>query len=233
MNIYSSRLYILTLLFIILVPIGTLSHEFGHIIVAQNIGYTTELYFSSMNFSNEFKINLFDTYNTNKLAIDQNLPFEGDFFYEGNLNKYNRDLVLILWGGILQTLSFGIIGFIILIIRKIKKVCFSFVDWVFVFLTFFLSRSVLNMVSGFLFAIFNKNKSYFMGDEPRIAKHIGVFEGSFTLLFGLSSTLILGFVIFYIIPKKYRLTFILSGILGSIIGFVIWMIVLGPILLPE
>lgn len=222
---------ILIIIFIILVPLGTLLHEFGHIIVAEKLGFATDLHFASMSFTNDLKVNLLEVYSDNQIAIDENLPFEGDFLYKEHLKEYNNDVVSILFGGIFQTISFGLVGFIMLMRRKIKKVSFSFIDWVFVFLTFFLSRSVFNMTVSFFNGVVN-NTSYFGGDEFRIARILNVFEGTFVLLFGLLSSLILAIVIFYIMPLKYRFIFIFSGVVGSMLGFVIWMIILGPVLLP-
>ena len=44
-------------LFILFTIIGTISHEYGHIIVAKFLGYGTELHYGSMNYDNDFKNN--------------------------------------------------------------------------------------------------------------------------------------------------------------------------------
>lgn len=47
-KIYKDKLIILSLGFICFTIIGTLSHEYGHIFVAQKLGYTTQLHYGSM-----------------------------------------------------------------------------------------------------------------------------------------------------------------------------------------
>ena len=43
------KFIILTFIFILFTPIGTISHEYGHIAVAKLLGYKTTLHYASMN----------------------------------------------------------------------------------------------------------------------------------------------------------------------------------------
>lgn len=224
---------ILIITFVIITPVGTLLHELGHVTIARSLGYNTELYYSSMNWSNDFKLDVLKVYEQNKSNIEKNLPFEGDFQYYQNVEKFNDDLVLILWGGIFQTVIFGSIGFVILLLRNLKGLSFTFIDWILVFITFFLSRELFNLIFGIVRGLFNFKGVFFFGDEARIAKHLDLAAGTIIIPLGIATAVILIYTVFYIIPYMYRLVFVVSGLVGSVLGYILWMIIFGPILLPE
>ena len=43
---------------------------------------------------------------------------------------------------------------------------------------------------------------------------------------------LLTWVVFYIIPKQQRLNFLCAGLVGSFMGWIIWMDILGPVVMP-
>jgi hypothetical protein len=49
---------------------------------------------------------------------------------------------------------------------------------------------------------------------------------------GLIGLTIAVFVIFKLIPFEKRLSFIIGGFLGGLLGFYLWMVVVGPKILP-
>ncbi len=138
----------------------------------------------------------------------------------------------MVFGGPLQTMSFGTIGFLLLYFRK-KKEQFKFIDWLIVFLSLFWLREIFNLFHGFLSGILN-NSTYFgtRGDEVRLSKMLELWEGTIPLLFGILGLAVSLIVIFYYIPKKVRFTFIISGLVGGIFGFWFWLYFLGPIIMP-
>lgn len=82
------------LLFSFLVIFGTLSHEFGHVLVAQILGYETTLHFGSMSWF--------------KNGID------------GNLIATPKTILWITLGGVFQTLFTGTLGLVILQVSQTK-----------------------------------------------------------------------------------------------------------------
>lgn len=66
----------------------------------------------------------------------------------------------------------------------------------------------------------------------KISTYLNLFEGTVSILLGIIGLLILSVVFFKIIPIKYRLSFIFSALIGSFIGYVLWMILVGPLILP-
>ncbi|GHA37071.1 hypothetical protein GCM10007103_18010 [Salinimicrobium marinum] len=45
-------LIFLSLTFVLFTAIGTISHEYGHIVIAESLGYDTTLHYGSMNYNN-------------------------------------------------------------------------------------------------------------------------------------------------------------------------------------
>ena len=137
-------------------------------------------------------------------------------------------------GGPLQTLITGVIGLTLLFLRRksIKISGLKLLDWIAVFLSLFWLRVIFNLVISITRELIKPNGSYFGGDEKHIAELLNLPSGTFSLTLGIIGGLVCAFIIFKIIPSKLRFTFMLSGLVGGISGFILWMIVIGPKLLP-
>ena len=226
---------ILTLGFILFTAIGTITHEYGHIMVARSLGYETTLHYGSMNFQNpDLNERLHVIYNENKSAIENSLPFDDKAEYENGIQRLRSDGILVNIGGPLQTTLTGTIGFLILLFRKkkIRKSGLNLIDWLAVFLSLFWLRQVFNVVVSVGEEMIYPNGSYFDGDERYISYTLDLWPGTISTLLCLIGLAVVLFVVFKVIPRELRLTFIISGLIGGISGFVIWMNVLGPQLLP-
>jgi hypothetical protein len=105
-------------------------------------------------------------------------------------------------------------------------------DWLYVFLSLFWLREVCNLTMSVSSALLNGKKNYFGGDERIIATVLEIPQGGIAIPLAIIGLLIALFVIFRIIPKEQRLVFISSGFLGGIAGFILWMRILGPIVMP-
>lgn len=222
--------------FILVTVIGTISHEFGHIAVAKYFGYDTTLDYGSMNYyprgyledSDLKEINsLVEKYNYNNYeAWPNEIKLTVEELSESLDKKYPsislNHTFWIIMGGPAQTLLTSCLGLFILFMRR-KKWSYGFksVDWIAVFMALFALREVFNFVTASYSSIFN-SKSHFHADEFRISTYLGFNEWVIPIL-----TLILGllmscYVIFKILPIKYRFTFILSGLVGGITGYALW-----------
>ncbi len=221
-KIHYKQLFYITISFVLFTAIGTVTHEYGHILVAKSLGYDTKLFYGSMTYTNP-KLN----------KRFENLEFSNDILFKQLKNKSKYNSFLITLGGPIQTILTGFVGLLILYLRKQKRQQFGFkiIDWLSIFLSLFWLREVFNLSTALIHGLFF-NKNYFGGDELHISNYLNLYAGTFSILLGLVGFLISFFVVFKIIPIKLRFTFILSGFIGGINGFILWMHYLGPIILP-
>lgn len=231
-----SLLLILSITFIAFTVVGTLSHEYGHILVAKYFGYETKLHYGSMNYEdNSSELKLADSLvKKNEKAILSKKHFPDKKKLDKLWNTINFKHLIITVGGPVQTILTGTIGFILLLFRR-KKILengMKILDWLYVFLSLFWLREVCNLTMSVASAILKGKKNYFGGDEKNIALMLEIPKGSIAIPLAFIGLCIALFLIFRIIPKEQRLIFISSGILGGIAGFILWLRILGPIVMP-
>ena len=202
-SINIKSLLILTFVFILFTTIGTVSHEYGHIIVAKALGYETTLHYGSMN-------------------------------YDSGIEKLKSNGLLVTIGGPFQTILTGTIGLLILLWRRklIYQNGLKVLDWLAVFLSLFWLREVFNLVMSLSGEVISPNGTWFSGDELYISQGLNLWSGTVSIILGTIGMTVTIYVIFKIIPKKIRPTFIISGLIGGIVGFILWMNIIGPKILP-
>lgn len=234
MKIKPIPILIFSLVFVIFTIIGTLSHEYGHVAVAKFLGYETKLHYGSMSFYNDDENQIGEFYLRNKSSIENEKTYPEKELFEKLVQKSQNDGVLVTIGGPFQTIITGTIGFILLLFRrkKIHQNGMKIIDWLYVFLSLFWLREVCNLTMSVSSAILNGTKNYFGGDEKKIALMLEIPKGTIAIPLGIIGFLISLFVIFKIIPSEKRLNFILGGFIGGILGFVLWLRILGPIVMP-
>jgi len=215
--------------------IGTISHEYGHIVVAKYLGYETELHYGSMNYNrSQEEIQFGEIYEKYKFSIQNNEEFPEKARYQKLAKKLYYDNLFIAIGGPFQTILTGTIGLILLLFRR-KKILqngMKFIDWLYVFLSLFWLREVCNLTMSVYSSIVKGQKSYFGGDEKNIALMLDIPQGSVAIPLAIIGLCIALFVIFRVIPKEQRMSFIIGGVLGGVTGFILWLQILGPIILP-
>jgi hypothetical protein len=196
------QFFYFTLCFIAFTAIGTVSHELGHVVVAEILGFNTDLHFSSMNW-----------YGRESTRLES--------FW-------------ITLGGPLQSMSTAMLGWFILVKRRIKIPGRGLPasDWFWLFLALFWLRPLFNLFWGFGRKISGAEVDFFGGDEARLSELLGLPIGSLSLFFALVALFFCGHILFKIIPLKLRLSFILAGLFGSVYGFWLWTMQLGPLILP-
>jgi len=235
----------LTFAFIGATVVGTLTHEGGHIAVAKYYGYETTLHYGSMNYKppyNETLDSIQSIYKVYGSEIRDSLHFPekerldslSDSYYSqvGVKYKYHRHLITI--GGPAQTLLTSILGIFILLYRRKQIVLkgMQLWDWISAFLALFSLRFVANMTLSVASELWEPNGTFFGGDEANLARSLDLPPGTFAIpLFciGLVTAL---WVIFKVLPRTLRPTFILGGLIGGVLGYLIWLEWLGPILMP-
>ena len=215
--------------------IGTIAHEYGHIIAARSLGYDTTLHYGSMSYDNSaLNAQLDSIYLDNKYEIENDLAFRKKKIFEQGMHKLAYDSFIVLIGGPVQTILTGCAGLLILLVRRkeIKISGMKIADWVAVFLTLFWLRQVFNLLHSIGYTAIFKEGNYFGGDEMYISEYFDLFPGAVPILLGLIGAGISIYVIFRIIPERLRSIFILSGIVGGVTGFYVWFEILGPVIIP-
>ncbi|MGH1383460.1 hypothetical protein [Kordia sp.] len=225
--------------FLLATIIGTQTHELGHIAVAESLGYKSTLSYGSM------------TYNVEGFYVDEDVITWRKMFEENNdysefseaeksklytLRKRieakfplnDKHSLYVTIGGPAQTILTCFIGLFILTYRSSnQQENFKFIDWLAVFMSLFILREVFNTVMATGSYLINGTTS-FSGDEFDISRILGFNQWTIPIMTAILGAIIASFVIFMIVPKKYRFTFILAGFMGSISGFVLWFYYLGP-----
>ena len=227
---FDKRLFIiLSLAFIIATIIGTLSHEFGHYIVAKGLGYKASIHYGYVDYGEDFYDSI------NKITYQYRKQIEKGESFPGK-DQYDRFIRESLWmsmGGPLQTLLTGTIGLILLFVwkRRFKaREKLNGRQWMLIFITLFWLRQTANMLVALGTFIPNRHFSY--SDEVGIARNLGLPSWLLLITTGVIGIIILYIVIFKFIPKQQRKTFVLSGMMGAVAGYILWLYLLGPVLLP-
>lgn len=224
-----------SILFILFVPIGTLSHELGHGAAIKLFGHTPTLHYASIDYDfNEKYDRIDELYFENKKAIDSGNEFGDQLNYEALVKEINSDSFWITAGGPIQTTAFGTIAFFILLyLRKgSSNNNFKNAHWSLVFISLFWLREIFNPTLSILTELNSPDGTYFGGDERKLALQLDWWEGSIALTLGIIGSIFCITIIFKLIPKFYRFTFILSGLVGGCLGYIIWLQWIGPIVLP-
>lgn len=219
--------------------IGTQTHELGHIAVAESLGYETTLSYGSMSHN-------YEGFSEDEAVIEWRKMFEEIGSYD-NFTKNQKERANTLYdtiklkfpnnpthsfyvtlGGPAQTILTCFIGLFLLAYRNTtREEHFKTIDWLAVFMSLFILREVFNTVKAGIIH-FIKGTNRFSGDEFGISTYLGFNQWTVPIMTAILGAIIAGFVIFMIVPLRYRCTFVLAGFFGSIIGFILWFNYLGP-----
>jgi len=201
------RLFIwLFISFIAATVIGTLTHELGHYLVAESLGYDATLHYGSTGW---------------QPANPEQAVNSSDGFW-------------ILIGGPLETMLTGTIGLVLLfssrkLFDNVTKL--SFGQWFSIFISLFWLRQLANLVGGLGLYFVNGTISSH-SDEIRVAKYLQLPDLSISILTAMIGAIVLAVIIFKFVPNKQRLTFIASGLASGLTGYYLWLVLLGKYLMP-
>jgi hypothetical protein len=203
---FNRKLFLyLSLAFILMTIIGTISHEFGHYLSAKILGFNSRINYG--------------------MTMLENNP---------NKSMSNKEYFLFTLGGPIQTILTGTLGLALLFLfrktfNQTEKL--SVLQWTLIFISLFWLRQVANMFTWILFYFIN-GKFGMRGDEIKIARYLELPKWSVLLTTAVIGAFVLWKVIFIFIPEKVRFTFILSGLAGGICGYIFWLKIFGKILMP-
>lgn len=232
---FDIKLFIkLTITFMVMTVIGTLTHELGHYSVAKLLGYESRINYQSTYFWNDnYRNFLNEIYKKYPNEIRNDLDFPDKDKYITIINKEKSDHFWILLGGPLQTTITGSIGLLLFLIfrkRIIDENKVQIVGWITIFMSLFWLRQPANLFIGVMKFI-SKGKPSQSGDEIRLANYLGLNIWSIEIITGLIGVLVLAIII-RLLPKNVVLTFLLSGLSGGILGYYLWIIKYGTFILP-
>lgn len=206
----------MSLAFILTTIIGTLSHEWGHYIVAKKLGYNASIHYAYTSWERPDELS------------------ETNYIKGVQINRYYRNSFWIGMGGPLQTMLTGTIGLLLLSFSRRRMRTLQELrpgQWILVFLSLFWLRQAANFVlwSGDYLLKGDFSRS---ADEIKMAYYLELPFWSLIAITGIIGLFILGIVIFRFIPKHQRFTFVLAGITGGVAGYFLWLELLGPKLMP-
>jgi len=206
MNINPQLFLYLFFSFILATIVGTLSHELGHYLVAEWLGYDAEIHYAAMGIIDS-------THVTDTGASDG--------FW-------------ITFGGPPQTMLTGSIGLLFLFLYRHRfhdSSKLAYWQWCLVFISLFWLRQPANLVTRLGAWIFYGHLSS-RGDEIRLAQYLHMPEWSILISTAVLGMMVLAIVYFLFIPQKQRTTFLLAGLSGGIAGYVLWLKIVGKLILP-
>lgn len=224
----------LALSFAITTVVGTLTHEVGHYSVARILGYQAQINYMSCKYWDNDDQAFFKEIGQkypNELINDQHFPEKARFL--GIAEKYKKDGFLITLAGPLQTITTGTLGLILIIYfrrKVIRSDRITISGWVLILLSLFWLRQLANL---FMLGInyIQKGKISERGDEVRIAGYLNINNLTVQVVTGLIGVLVLLYII-KLIPKSQLLTFLMSGLVGGVAGYYLWLIKFGSVILP-
>jgi hypothetical protein len=186
--------------------IGTLSHEFGHYIVAKYLGY-----YANINY-----------YSTTWGSLNPDIPVTLDHS------------TIVTLGGPIQTMLTGTIGLCFLFIFRrsfYRAEKLSFGQWAIIFISLFWLRQTANFCV-WLGHYFSNGYISTQGDEIRLALDFDLPILSVISTSALAGVFVLALVTFKFIPVKQRITFLAAGFTGGITGYFFWLVLFGKYIMP-
>jgi hypothetical protein len=220
---------LLVLGFILFTVVGTLSHEAGHYLIAKKYYKNPSLHYGSVRYGEWKEYDRFQKWFVKHRESDNTIASEHKETFQKFKNRLTKQRFFATLGGPVQTILFGTIGFVALLFSAKRR--FAIKDWLLVFLTFFWARELYILIA-LTVKWFLTGKISQSADEVIIAKYLELQPLSVTLILGIIATIIILYTLFKIIPLQYRLTFLCSGLVGSLLGFWFWLKLLGPIIMP-
>jgi len=196
----------LFLSFIAATIIGTLSHEFGHYIVAKYFGYDARINYGATFWN----------------SPDPNNPITPS------------SPIAMTLGGPIQTMLTGTIGvFLLLVFRKSFYAAdkLSLRQWIIIFLSLFWLRQTSNFCT-WLGSYFLNGSFSSRPDEIRIANYFDLPTWTLISITAMMGAFVLGIITFKFIPSRQRITFLTAGLCGGIAGFYLWLIQFGKYIMP-
>ena len=225
----------LFLSFILFTVIGTLTHECGHYFAGKLVGISSTVHYSYTDLE-EFPGHpeADEIYIKYKEQIEAKQDFPLKQRFETLVKDSDEKYFYFTIGGPLQTMLTGTIGLLLMIFYRKSFFTTNTLNvrqWLLVFISLFWLRELANFAVMMAMLLFT-NKRFFYSDEVKMAQYFGWHFTSLTIITAIIALLIGLTVTFKFVPTSQRKTFIAAGFAGGIAGYILWLYILGPIILP-
>lgn len=221
--------------FILMTAVGTVSHELGHYTTARILGHEAGINYRSTWFNDQERTKyLSETFSKYSHEIENKKDFPDKERFYAISEDYESDHFWVSLGGPLQTMLTGTLALFLLLgfkNRVIQEDRVSFWGWLLVIFSLFWLRQVANFFVA-LFHFLKHGTASARGDEAKLALYLDLNIWSIQLITALMGLAILGYIVLKILPQKAVFTFLLSGLLGGLSGYYLWLIRFGPLILP-
>ena len=203
MKIDRQKQFLSLVVFMILyVVFGTLLHESGHILIAHCLNYSSLLHYGSMVW----------------------------YLPNGEIGTNKTHSFYITLGGVIIIDVISLIALSMLVIFKTKL--HRVVYWVLVFLAMLIYRHILLTLIGVSISAIQQTNLRYGSDEAEIASFLSVDNSVIGVPF-LIIALISCHILFYqVLEPSIRKLFFWAMVVGGVLGYILWLFLLGPILMP-
>lgn len=165
------------------------------------------------------------------MGFDAHISYGMTWLKDENTSMSFKQELWFILAGPLQTMLTGTTGILLLFFSARQTDRLSVGRWVMIFISLFWLRQFANLVIWIANYIIT-GKFGTNADEIKLSMLLNLpslLIISATALIGL---VVLTIVLYRFIPITQRLTFVLSGLLGGISGYLFWLVYFGKIIMP-
>ncbi len=232
---FDKRLFFYLFISIVLSTIiGMLAHESGHWVTGKYYGCMPQLRYASTRLqpsTTHRRHHLIEMQYQGAIDSNKDFPLRGE--YNKLAEEIRKEDIIITSAGPLISIAATLTGLLVLFLHRRKRNESGGLlirQWLFVFLALFCIRGVVNLRTTFMAICFGH--SYGHSDEAKLSRLFGWYQGTLPLITETITITTLLLLLLYFTPRRQRLTFFAALLLGDVAVLLLWMLWLGPILLP-
>ena len=210
----------LSITFFIVLIVFTWLHELSHFAVAKFLGFDSRIQYGQTFSQNPKTQAYIDSVFSKHHEGNKLTDFPGKTALMAIARKYNKDHFLITSAGPIENILMGTFGLILLFIfrKSFNHVeTLSIKQWVLIYIALSWVSETVNL---FIWLVHYFLKGHFSrgNDEIKMAHYLHLPEWTIINFTGLLGLIVLATILFKLIPKLQRLTFLLSGLIGGGLG---------------
>ena len=205
----------LSLLIILTTCLGTIIHEFGHFFSGKLMGYTPTLHYNKVTYENDTFYKYLESN-----GVSDNVYYD-----------IQKEKTIRVACGPLTNMVIGILGLIIIAVyNRFKTIeTMNVINWVSLLSSLLVLRQIVIGIFAVAFSLIGKSLSC---DELSIDYFLKLKPFTVLTITSIISAILFYIIIRHFVPKFLRITFLSSILVGGISGYILWLFILGPILLP-